>query len=75
MDKSKEKYAKLIFIWDGGNDYCPSKKILKKGDIVFPRVDHGLYRKLYKQNLINELECNVFPWKSANKIISKYEEI
>ena len=75
LDKSKEKYSKLIFICDGGNDYCPSKKILKKGDIVFPRVDHGLYRKLYKQNLIIELECSVYPWKSADEIISKLEEI
>ena len=76
LDKNKEKqYSKKIFVCDGGNDYCPSKKILKKGDIVFPRVDYGLYKKLFEQKLISELECNVYPWKSADEIISKLEEI
>ena len=66
-----KKYNKIIFVCDGGNDFCPSKKILKKGDIVFPRVEHGLCRKLFDQKLINELECDVFPWKSADEIVSK----
>ena len=68
---SGKKYEKIIFVCDGGNDFCPSKKILKKGDIVFPRVDHGLYRKLFEKNLKNELICDVFPWKTADEIISK----
>ena len=76
LDENREKqYSKLIFICDGGNDYCPCKKILKKGDIVFPRVDYGLYKKLFEQKLINELECNVNPWKSADEIITKLEEL
>ena len=70
-----KKYNKIIFVCDGGNDFCPSKKILKKGDIVFPRVEHGLCRKLFDQKLINELECDVFPWKSADEIVSKLKEL
>ena len=70
-----KKYNKIIFVCDGGNDFCPSNKILKKGDIVFPRVEHGLCRKLFDQKLINELECDVFPWKSADEIVSKLKEL
>ena len=76
LEKNKnKKYSKIIFVCDGGNDFCPSKKILKKGDIVFPRVDHGLCRKLFEKKLINELECDVCPWKSAEEIIDKLEKI
>ena len=76
LEKNNEKkYDKIIFVCDGGNDFCPCKKILRKGDIVFPRVDHGLYRKLFEQNLISELVCDVYPWKSADEIISKLNEI
>ena len=72
---SGKNYEKLIFVCDGGNDFCPSKKILKKGDIVFPRVDHGLYKKLFEKNMKNELVCEVFPWKSGDEIISKLKEL
>lgn len=72
---SRKKYDKIIFVCDGGNDFCPSKKILGKGDIVFPRVDHGLYKKLFEKNLKNELVCDVYPWKSADEIISKLKEL
>ena len=76
LEKNKDKkYSKIIFVCDGGNDFCPSKKILKKGDIVFPRVEHGLYRKLFERKLINELDCDVYPWKNADEIIEKLEKI
>ena len=76
LEKNKDKkYSKIIFVCDGGNDFCPSKKILKKGDIVFPRVEHGLCRKLYEKKLINELVCDVYPWKSADEIIDKLEKL
>ena len=75
LEKNGEKYNKIIFVCDGKNDFCPSKKILRKGDIVFPRVGHGLYIKLFEQNLISELVCDVYPWKSADEIILKLNEI
>ena len=75
LEEKGEKYNKIIFVCDGGNDFCPSKKILRKGDIIFPRVEHGLCKKLFEQNLRNELVCDVYPWKSADEIISKLKEI
>ena len=68
-----KKYSKILFVCDGGNDFCPSKKILKKGDIVFPRVDHMFCKRLLEEKLINELECEVCPWKSGEEIINKLE--
>ena len=72
---SRNKFNKIIFVCDGGNDFCPSKKILRKGDIVFPRVDHGLHKELFEKNLKNELVCDVYPLKSADEIISKLKEL
>jgi hypothetical protein len=30
LEEKGEKYNKIIFVCDGGNDFCPSKKILRK---------------------------------------------
>ena len=76
LDKNKDKkYSKIIFICDGGNDFCPSKKILKKGDIIFPRVDHWFCKRVFGEKLINELKCEFCPWKSADEIIDKLEKL
>ena len=74
IEKNKKQYEKIIFICDGSNDYCPSKKVLKKGDIVFPRRDHRLYEKLFKEELSDQLTCEIYPWRSAEEIIVKLEQ-
>ena len=71
MEKNNNKYKKILFICDGSNDFCPSKKILKKGDVLFPRIDNNLYKKLFKDNFKNELICQIYPWKSADEIVQK----
>ena len=75
LEKKNIKYKKIIFICDGGNDLCPSKKILKTGDIVFPRVDHYFCKRLNEENLKNELSCDIYPWKNADEIINKLREL
>ena len=70
-----KKYDKILFVCDGENDYCPSKTVIKKGDIVFPRIDNGLYKKLFEKNLKNELVCDICPWKNADEIVLKLEKI
>ena len=75
LEKKNKKYEKIIFICDGGNDLCPSRKILKNGDIVFPREDHYFCKRLKEENLINELSCDIYPWKNSDEIISKLKEI
>ena len=75
IKKNKNKFEKIIFVCDGSNDFCPSKKILKKGDILFPRIDNRFYIKLFKENFKNELACQIYPWKSADEIIPKLKKI
>ena len=75
LENNKNKFEKVLFVCDGSNDYCPSKNTLKKGDIVFPRSDHRLYNKLFKEKLRDKLVCEVFPWKNAEEIISKIKQL
>ena len=75
IEKSKNKFEKILFVCDGSNDFCPSKNTLKKGDIVFPRFEHNLYNKLFKEKLRDQLVCDVCPWKNAEEIISKLKQL
>ena len=75
IEKSKNKFVKILFVCDGSNDFCPSKNTLKKGDIVFPRFEHNLYNKLFKEKLRDQLVCDVCPWKNAEEIISKLKQL
>jgi 2,3-diketo-5-methylthio-1-phosphopentane phosphatase len=72
--KKYNKYEKLLYIGDGENDYCPSKKMLKKGDILFPRDEHRLYSKLKKTNF-RDIICDVHPWKRADEIIFELNKL
>ena len=75
IEKSKNKFEKILFVCDGSNDFCPSKNTLKKGDIIFPRFEHNLYNKLFKEKLRDQLVCDVCPWKNAEEIISKLKQL
>lgn len=75
IEKNKNKFDKILFVCDGSNDFCPAKNTLKKGDIVFPRYEHNLYNKLFKEKLKAQLVCEICPWKSAEDIISKLKEL
>ena len=70
-----KKYEKIIFVCDGGNDYCPAKKLMKKGDIVFPREGHKFLKRIKNENLEKDLKCQIIPWKTGEDIINKLKEI
>ena len=65
----RENYGKVIFVCDGGNDVCLAKD-LNENDILFPRKDFALYRKLDNEGLKNELKCEINPWVDGYEIIS-----
>jgi len=71
LEKNNNKYKKILYVCDGSNDYCPAKKILKNGDILFPRIDNSLYNKLFKDNFKQELVCQIYPWKGGDEIVKK----
>jgi len=74
LEKKQKKYEKIIFVCDGGNDFCPAKKIFQKNDIIFPRVGHGLCKKLFENDSKKELICEIYPWNSGDEIITKLKE-
>ena len=75
IKKNKNKgYKNIFFICDGENDFCPSSKVLKKGNFTCPRFGYKLWKELFKNNKKNDLICNIFSWKSAEEIISKLED-
>jgi 2,3-diketo-5-methylthio-1-phosphopentane phosphatase len=67
-------YSNLIFVGDGSNDYCPST-IFNEQDILFPRLEFPLYRKLYNKGFINKLKCNVRTWKDGFVIMDKVKKL
>ena len=70
-----KKYKKIFFVCDGGNDYCPAKKIMKNGDIVFPRYGHRFLERIKNGNLRNDLKCEITPWKTGEDIIQRLNEV
>ena len=70
-----KNYEKILFVCDGGNDFCPAKKIMKKGDVVFPRDGHRFLKRIEIENLKNDLKCDISPWKTGEDIINKLKEI
>ena len=67
-------YTNLIFVGDGLNDYCPAT-FFKEEDILFPRVDFPLHKKLYKNGFLEKLKCQVHVWKDGYKIIEVVKKL
>ena len=63
----RENYDKLLFIGDGGNDLCLSKKLSEK-DYVFPRKHFRLYELLFNENKMNEIKAKICPWENGMEI-------
>lgn len=61
-------YSNLIFIGDGLNDYCPATFFME-GDILFPRYEFPLYKKLDLEGYKDKLRCGIHYWKDGHKII------
>ena len=68
-ENKREYYNNLYFIADGGNDLCLAKN-LGKNDVVFPRKDFNLYKKVIQPEIKKILSCKVEPWSDAEEIIN-----
>ena len=68
LTKKNNPYRNVIYLGDGGNDYCPSK-LLKESDLLFPRKKYRLYEMLFKKQKIKNLKCKVIPWENGLEII------
>lgn len=65
---TKESFKRIIYVGDGLNDYCAAI-MLKNCDTLFPRKDYKLYQKLYEENGISNLQCQVIAWDNAMVIL------
>ena len=62
-----EKYEKIVYVGDGGNDYCPMLK-MRQGDWGLVRKGYGLDRKLQKEGGKAGLKVDVKMWDQAWQI-------
>ena len=69
----KGKYKNVIFIYDGYNDFCLSKK-LGKNDLILVKKDHALYKILYEKNGLKEIKCKISIWNNGLEIIKVLKE-
>lgn len=66
-------YDQIIYVGDGGNDFCPSTTLSAK-DILFARKGYGLQKKL--SNLDKKvLQCKVEIWDNGNEIVKALTRI
>ena len=63
-----DEYEKILYIGDGGNDLCLSKKLSEK-DYVFPRKNYKLYKLIFEKNKKEEIKAKIFPWENGLEII------
>ena len=67
-EKDINQYDKILYLADGGNDFCLSKKLREK-DYVFPRKNYTLHKKIFKENKKNEIKANIYSWENGEEII------
>ena len=71
---SDEIYDRKLFFGDGGNDLCLSKKLSDK-DYLFPRKNFTLYKKLFNENIKDEIKAKICPWENGLEIIEILKNI
>jgi len=62
------KYKKIVFICDGSNDVCLTRKVLRENDVVCPRLNYPCYNILSKEKKY-QIKCKLIPWENGNDII------
>ena len=62
------EYERIIYIADGGNDLCLSKKLTEK-DYVLPRKNYTLYKLIYEKGKKDEIKAKIMPWENGEEII------
>ncbi|WFD00861.1 pyridoxal phosphatase [Malassezia yamatoensis] len=56
-----ESYERIIYVGDGGNDYCPVLR-LNKNDMALVRRHRGLAKRILEEG---QVQCNVRYWSGA----------
>ena len=70
LDKQgRDKYKNLYFICDGFNDYCLGENLSEK-DVLFPKKDLTLYKRLYEKGDLKNLKCKCYTWETGFDVIN-----
>jgi 2,3-diketo-5-methylthio-1-phosphopentane phosphatase len=69
-----EQYSKFIYVGDGENDYCVAT-LLREGDLLFPRANFPLDKKLHQKGFIENMKCHVHIWDDGYKIIEEVKKL
>ena len=70
MDYAGDKYQKILYIGDGGNDFCPAMT-LSENDVVMPRKDFKLDMKLQDKNCKAEVKT----WNNGQEILAFLQNV
>lgn len=62
-----EEYSKIVYIGDGGNDFCPLLR-MRKEDLCLVRKDMELHERVLKEGKEKGLKADVKYWTGAWEI-------
>jgi pyridoxal phosphate phosphatase PHOSPHO2 len=64
LERHKPGFEQIIYVGDGGNDYCPVLR-LRSQDTVLCRRQKGLEERIEKEGPKDGLKCRVYKWTQA----------
>ncbi|OQR90962.1 pyridoxal phosphate phosphatase [Achlya hypogyna] len=69
--KAQKSYAKVVYIGDGGGDFCPTSE-LSRNDFALARADYELAKRLAAAP---DLPVNVRSWSTGQDILALFQEL
>ncbi|ORY02645.1 hypothetical protein K493DRAFT_334579 [Basidiobolus meristosporus CBS 931.73] len=68
----QEKYAKVVYVGDGANDFCPITR-LRANDIALVRRNRVLSNILETPSSRAQIQANIIFWSEAVDVLSTYQ--
>ncbi|KAM4859278.1 pyridoxal phosphate phosphatase PHOSPHO2 isoform 1-T8 [Thomomys bottae] len=73
--KQGVNYTRIVYVGDGGNDFCPVT-FLKKNDVAMPRKGYTLHKTLSKMSQdLQPIESSIVVWSSGVEILSHLQSL
>ncbi|CAK4683760.1 hypothetical protein LEN26_013076 [Aphanomyces euteiches] len=69
--KASKTYSKIIYIGDGGGDFCPCATQLSSNDVIFAREQYELLRRLQANS--GDVSATVEPWSTGLDILAGFQ--
>ncbi|ETV77379.1 hypothetical protein, variant [Aphanomyces astaci] len=67
--KASAEYTKILYIGDGGGDFCPVATELSSNDVVFAREKYELLHKVQQTPVL----ATVVPWNTGFDILKGFQ--